>query len=89
MGAADVEAGEDLDYFDLEDLGRLRRRVRRAIENTQRERELYLDIVLQYFEVLLIQMLILYTTLHYISGLTKCDRPNSKLSGFDLNNQIL
>jgi hypothetical protein len=46
-----VEAGEDLDYFDLEDLGRLRRRVRRAIEETERERELYHEIVLQYFEV--------------------------------------
>lgn len=61
LAGADVEAGEDLDYFDLEDLGRLRRRVRRAIENTQRERELYLDIVLQYFEVLSITACIIDT----------------------------
>lgn len=39
------------EYFDLEDLGRLRRNVRRAIENVQRERELYHEIILQYLEV--------------------------------------
>lgn len=51
LGVGDVEAGADLDYFDLEDLAKLRRHVRRAIEDTQREREIYHDIVLQYFEV--------------------------------------
>ncbi|EIE18799.1 hypothetical protein COCSUDRAFT_45246 [Coccomyxa subellipsoidea C-169] len=51
LGAGDVEDGADLDYFDLEDLAKLRRHVRRAIEDTQREREIYHDIVLQYFEV--------------------------------------
>lgn len=35
----------------MQDLGRLRRNVRRAIENVQRERELYHEIVLQYLEV--------------------------------------
>ena len=45
-----VEEGADLDYFDLEDLGRLRRDVRRAIENVQRERELYHEIVLRYLK---------------------------------------
>lgn len=48
-GAAATEAAEE--YFDLEDLGRLRRNVRRAIENVQRERELYHEIILQYLEV--------------------------------------
>ncbi|CAL5224711.1 g7442 [Coccomyxa viridis] len=47
--AAPAEAAEE--YFDLEDLGRLRRNVRRAIENVQRERELYHEIVLQYLEI--------------------------------------
>ena len=47
--ATPAEAAEE--YFDLEDLGRLRRNVRRAIENVQRERELYHEIVLQYLEV--------------------------------------
>ncbi len=51
LGAGDVEDGADLDYFDLEDLAKLRRHVRRAIEDTQREREIYHDIVLQYIEV--------------------------------------
>ena len=48
-----VEEGTDLDYFDLEDLGRLRRDVRRAIENVQRERELYHEIVLRYLKACL------------------------------------
>ena len=48
-----VEEGADLDYFDLEDLGRLRRDVRRAIENVQRERELYHEIVLRYLKACL------------------------------------
>lgn len=52
LGAGDVEEGADLDYFDLEDLAKLRRHVRRAIEDTQRERELYHYIVLQHFEVI-------------------------------------
>ena len=50
--ATPAEAAEE--YFDLEDLGRLRRNVRRAIENVQRERELYHEIVLQYLEVRLV-----------------------------------
>jgi hypothetical protein len=50
LGAADVEDGADLDYFDVEDLGKLRRRVRRAIEDTARERELYQEIVAQYIQ---------------------------------------
>ena len=48
-----LEEGADLDYFDLEDLGRLRRDVRRAIENVQRERELYHEIVLRYLKACL------------------------------------
>ena len=51
--AVAVEEGADLDYFDLEDLGRLRRDVRRAIENVQRERELYHEIVLRYLKACL------------------------------------
>ena len=38
------------DYFDVEDLGRLRRSLRKAIGDTQRERELYQEIVQQYIE---------------------------------------
>ncbi len=50
--AASATASEEAEeYFDLEDLGRLRRNVRRAIENVQRERELYHEIILQYLEV--------------------------------------
>lgn len=41
----------DLDYFDRQDLGRLRRTIRNAVQSYQRERELYLEIVLQYFKV--------------------------------------
>ena len=51
LGDADVEEGADLDYFDVEDLGKLRRRVRKAIEETQRERELYQEIVVRYIQV--------------------------------------
>ena len=40
----------DLDYFDRQDLGRLRRTIRNAVQSYQRERELYLEIVLQYFK---------------------------------------
>ena len=52
LGAGDLENGADLDYFDLEDLARLRRHVRKAIEDAQREREIYHDMVLQYLEVI-------------------------------------
>ena len=47
-----MEDGADVDYFDLEDLARLRRNVRKAIEDMQREREVYHDMVLQYLEVI-------------------------------------
>jgi len=50
----DVRAGgavaEDVDYFDAADLGGLRRRLRRAIEDKQREQELYLEIVARYLQ---------------------------------------
>ena len=45
------EENIDLDYFDVQDLGRLRRRLRTGIEGFQRERELYLELVRQYLEV--------------------------------------
>ena len=60
MGAAEADLGPitveedenlDLDYFDVQDLGKLRRRLRTGIEGFQRERELYLDLVRQYLEV--------------------------------------
>ena len=41
----------DLDYFDRQDLGRLRRKIRNAVQGYRRERELYLEIVTQYFQV--------------------------------------
>lgn len=41
----------DLDYFDRQDLGKLRRRLRKGIEGFQRERELYLELVQNYLEV--------------------------------------
>ena len=41
----------DLDYFDRQDLGRLRRKIRNAVQGYRRERELYLEIVGQYFQV--------------------------------------
>lgn len=47
----DVDDNLDLDYFDLQDLGRLRRRLRTGIEGFQRERELYLELVRDYLEV--------------------------------------
>ena len=50
LEGADVEDGADLDYFDVEDLGRLRRSLQKAIGDTQRERELYQEIVQQYIE---------------------------------------
>ena len=48
-----VELGDnvDLDYFDRQDLGRLRRKIRNAVQGYRRERELYLEIVTQYFQV--------------------------------------
>ena len=48
-----VELGDnvDLDYFDRQDLGRLRRKIRNAVQGYRRERELYLEIVTQYFRV--------------------------------------
>ena len=49
-----VELGDnvDLDYFDRQDLGRLRRKIRNAVQGYRRERELYLEIVGQYFQVI-------------------------------------
>lgn len=41
----------DMDYFDRQDLGKLRRRLRKGIESFQRERELYLELVKEYLEV--------------------------------------
>ncbi len=48
-----MELGDnvDLDYFDRQDLGRLRRKIRNAVQGYRRERELYLEIVTQYFQV--------------------------------------
>ncbi len=50
-----MELGDnvDLDYFDRQDLGRLRRKIRNAVQGYRRERELYLEIVGQYFQVTL------------------------------------
>ena len=42
----------DTDYFDRQDLGRLRRRLRKGIEGFQRERELYLELVQSYLRVI-------------------------------------
>lgn len=42
---------EQMDYFDRQDLGHLRRRLRTAGECYARERSLYLDLVQQFFEV--------------------------------------
>ena len=42
---------EDVDYLDKTDLGGLRRRLRRAIEDKQREQELYLEIIARYLQV--------------------------------------
>lgn len=41
----------DTDYFDRQDLGKLRRRLRKGIEGFRRERELYLELVQEYVEV--------------------------------------
>lgn len=38
----------DTDYFDRQDLGGLRRRLRKGIEGFQREREIYLELVQSY-----------------------------------------
>lgn len=58
-GCAEAEAGPvqseedaspEMDYFDRQDLGKLRRRLRKGIEGFQRERELYLELVQQYLQ---------------------------------------
>lgn len=49
--AVELPDNVDLDYFDRQDLGRLRRTIGNAVQSYQRERELYLEIVLQYFKV--------------------------------------
>ena len=49
--AVELPDNVDLDYFDRQDLGRLRRNVRNAVQGYLRERELYLDIVVGYFKV--------------------------------------
>ena len=49
--AVEEEANLDMDYFDRQDLGKLRRRLRKGIEGFQRERELYLELVHAYLEV--------------------------------------
>ena len=41
----------DLDYFDRHDLGRLRRRLRNAVQRFRRERELYIELVIAYIDV--------------------------------------
>ena len=48
---AEEDSGADMDYFDRQDLGKLRRRLRNAIESFQRERELYLELVQEFLEV--------------------------------------
>lgn len=48
---AEEDAGVDMDYFDRQDLGKLRRRLRKGIEGFQRERELYLELVQEFLEV--------------------------------------
>ncbi|KAK9795930.1 hypothetical protein WJX73_006763, partial [Symbiochloris irregularis] len=42
---------EQMDYFDRQDLGHLRRRLRTAGESYARERSLYLELVQQFFEL--------------------------------------
>ena len=53
LGPITSEADEnmDLDFFDRQDLGRLRRRLRKGIEGFQRERELYLELVHEFLKV--------------------------------------
>ena len=50
-GAVELPDDVDLDYFDRHDLGRLRRRLRNAVQRFRRERELYLELVLSYIDV--------------------------------------
>mmetsp|Transcript_8614 Transcript_8614/g.25881 ORF Transcript_8614/g.25881 Transcript_8614/m.25881 type:complete len:758 (+) Transcript_8614:498-2771(+) len=50
-GAVELPDDVDLDYFDRHDLGRLRRRLRTAVQRFRRERELYLELVLSYIDV--------------------------------------
>ena len=42
---AEEDSGAEMDYFDRQDLGKLRRRLRNAIESFQRGGELYLELV--------------------------------------------
>ncbi|KAK9804797.1 hypothetical protein WJX72_005995 [[Myrmecia] bisecta] len=49
--AVEVPDNVDLDYFDRYDLGALRRRLRKGIEDYQREREIYVEIVGEYLQV--------------------------------------
>lgn len=50
-GAIELPDDVDLDYFDRHDLGRLRRRLRTAVQRFRRERERYLELVLSYIDV--------------------------------------
>ncbi len=50
-GAVELPDDVDLDYFDRHDLGRLRRKLRTAVQRFRRERELYLELVLAYIDV--------------------------------------
>ena len=50
-GAVELPDDVDLDYFDRHDLGRLRRRLRNAVQRFRRERELYLVVALSYIDV--------------------------------------
>jgi hypothetical protein len=50
-GAVELPDDVDLDYFDRQDLGRLRRKLRNAVQRFQREREVYLELVLSYIDV--------------------------------------
>lgn len=50
-GAVQLPDDVDLDYFDRHDLGRLRRRLRTAVQRFRRERERYLELVLAYIDV--------------------------------------
>eukprot|EP00884_Botryococcus_braunii_P007317 jgi/Botrbrau1/16587/Bobra.0068s0018.2 len=48
---ADVPPSEDLDYFDRQDLAKLRRRCKRAMQDYDREKELYIEIVRRYIQI--------------------------------------
>ena len=48
---SEEDSTPDTDYFDRQDLGKLRRRLRKGIEGFRRERELYLELVQEYIEV--------------------------------------